>query len=374
MHLRGPGLRIALWTALGLIPLLTAGPAASQAAPPAPTPVYADATRAATHLSGYAFVDYVSPEGGDGAFTQAGFNPIFHYVFDDRVLVEAELELGSTEAGETEVVLEYVTVDLFLTDTIVLVAGKFLSPLGTFQQNVHPAWINRFASAPPGYAHGGVPTNDVGVQLRGVLPRTPLGRITYALALTNGPGLAAEGGMLEEVMTEGATRTAAGRAMTGGRIGFIPASWMDLGLSYAAGRTRVMEDENGEVMDDPPRDYRYLGADLLARPWTPLEFRGEYARQSVDEALGSVAPDKADWTAWYVQAAYRFSGAPLEPVLRFGRSEAPLDDMSQEQWGFGLNWWLTASTVVKVGYESNSALVAGMESGDRSLLQVAHGF
>lgn len=355
---------VASWIVAG-VTLVAAGAVAAETAP----------TRTTTHLSGYAFVDYIaSTEGGGGAFTQAGFRPIFHYLYDDFILAEAELELGPTETGDTEVALEYATVDLFLTQTTVLVAGKFLSPLGNFRQNVHPPWINRFASEPPGYAHGGVPANDLGMQLRGVFPATPVRRITYALALTNGPGLKAEGGMLERTMTEGATRTAAGSLMAGGRIGFIPAGWMDFGLSYAAAHTRVMEDENGEVVGDPRRHYEFLGVDLLARPLTPLELRGEYALQKVEDAPGSVAPDRADWTAWYAQAAWRFSGSPLETVLRFGYFDAAMDDMSQEQWGFGINWWLTSSTVAKADYELNSALVAGMEVDDRFLLQVAHGF
>lgn len=331
--------------------------------------------RSTTHLAGYAFVDYVSPEDGDGAFTQAGFNPIFHYLYDDRVLVEAELEIALDEEGETEVALEYATIDLFLTDTTVLVAGKFLSPLGTFQQNLHPAWINRFASAPIGFGHdGAAPTSDLGVQLRGVFAGTPIGRITYALALTNGPTLEAEDGMLEGVMAEGSTSAATGNALLGGRVGFIPVSWMDIGLSYAFGRTRVTEDESGEVEDDPARDYAFYGADFVSRPWKPVEFRGEYARQRADAAADSVAPDKADWTAWYLQTAYRVPATPVEAVVRYGRFDAAVADMSQAQWGLGVNWWLTASTVVKAGYELNDALEAGADIGDRALFQVAHGF
>lgn len=331
--------------------------------------------RSNTHLAGYAFVNYVSPEDGDGAFTQAGFNPIFHYLYDDRVLVEAELEIELDEEGETEVTLEYATIDLFLTDTTVLVAGKFLSPLGNFQQNLHPAWINRFASAPVGFAHdGAAPTSDLGVQLRGVFADTAVGRITYALALTNGPTLEAEDGMLEGVMAEGKTATATGSALVGGRLGLVPVSWMDIGLSYAAGRTRVAEDEAGEVEDDPARDYQFYGADFACRPWKPVEFRGEYARQHAGAAADSVAPEEADWTAWYLQTAWRIAATPAEAVVRYGRFDAAVDDMSQEQWGLGVNWWLTASTVVKAGYELNDALEDGVDIGDRALLQVAHGF
>ncbi|MDD3762934.1 MAG: porin [Nevskiales bacterium] len=175
-------------------------------------------------------------------------------------------------------------------------------------------------------------------------------------------------------MTEGKTATATGSALLGGRLGLIPVSWMDIGLSYAAGRTRVAEDEAGEVEDEPARDYRFYGADFVSRPWKPLEFRGEYARQHAGAAIDSVAPDEADWTAWYLQAAWRIAGTPAEAVVRYGRFDAAVDERSQKQWGLGVNWWLTASTVVKAGYELNDALEDGVDIGDRALLQVAHGF
>ena len=334
------------------------------------------ATRSNSHLAGYAFVNYVSPEHGDGAFTQAGFNPIFHYLYDDRVLVEAEVEFELGDEGETELEFEYASIDLFLSDTTVLVAGKFLSPLGNFRQNLHPAWINRFASAPVGFGHdGAAPISDLGVQLRGVWPDAGLlGRITYALALTNGPTLEAEDGELEGVLAEGSTATATGTPLVGGRLGLIPVAWMDIGLSYATGRTRVTEDESGEVEDDPARDYRFYGADFVCRPLKPLEFRGEYARQHADAAVASLAPDEADWTAWYLQGAWRAAALPVEAVVRYGRFDAAVDDLSQKQLGLGVNWWLTASTVLKAGYEFNDALATGVDIGDRALLQVAHGF
>lgn len=60
----------------------------------APAPLsaaLADATRATAapmrstaHRAGAAFVDELSPEDGDGAFTQAGFDPIVHDLYDAR--------------------------------------------------------------------------------------------------------------------------------------------------------------------------------------------------------------------------------------------------------------------------------------------------
>ena len=91
------------------------------------------------HMSGYADIGYSSE--GDN-FNIGTFAPIFHYQYRDLVMLEAELELEVDSAGETELALEYLTIDLFLGDYVTFVGGKFLSPIGQFRQNLHPSWIN----------------------------------------------------------------------------------------------------------------------------------------------------------------------------------------------------------------------------------------
>jgi len=86
---------------------------------------FTDAT-SVTHLSGYASADYVSVENGPSAFV-ANFNPMFHFLYENKILWEAELEVVVEENGETEIGLEYTTVDWFLNDNLTLIAGKFLS-------------------------------------------------------------------------------------------------------------------------------------------------------------------------------------------------------------------------------------------------------
>ena len=58
---------------------------------------WADAT-SVTHLSGYASADYVSVENGPAAFA-ANFNPMFHFLYDNKILWEAELEVEVAENG-----------------------------------------------------------------------------------------------------------------------------------------------------------------------------------------------------------------------------------------------------------------------------------
>ena len=124
-------------------------------------------TTSVTHLAGYASADYVSPENGSAAFV-ANFNPMFHFQYNDRILWEAELEFQVEEDGNTEIGLEYSTIDVFINDNLVFLAGKFLSPIGNFRQNTHPSWINKLPSAPPGFGHdGAAPRAEVGIQLRG---------------------------------------------------------------------------------------------------------------------------------------------------------------------------------------------------------------
>ena len=140
-----------------------------------------------THLAGYASADYISPENGNAAFA-ANFNPMFHYQYNDKILWEAELEIEVEENGDTEIGLEYSSIDLFLNDNLILVAGKFLSPLGNFRQNMHPSWINKLPSAPPGFGHdGAAPIAEVGVQLRGGATVGQLGKVTYAGYVGNAP-------------------------------------------------------------------------------------------------------------------------------------------------------------------------------------------
>src|SRR3546814_5952577 len=99
-----------------------------------------------------------------------------------------------------------------------LVAVKFLSPLGNFRQNLHPAWINRFATVPLGFMDGGAaPIADVGLQLRGSFTAAAAGQFNYTGFVANGPALEADGDEIEAIATEGGTGNADGNLTEIGR-------------------------------------------------------------------------------------------------------------------------------------------------------------
>lgn len=139
------------------------------------------------HLGGYAQVGYASDDPANDRFNQVQYSPIFHYQYKDLILLESEFEVEIEGDGETHLALEYLTIDWFMNDYMALSAGKFLSPIGQFRQNLHPGWINKLPSAPSGFGHDqAAPVADVGVQLRGGAPFGNNMQANYAVFVSNG--------------------------------------------------------------------------------------------------------------------------------------------------------------------------------------------
>lgn len=334
---------------------------------PAP-PEWQTAT-SVSHLAGYAAVGYTDRDNGTGAFNVANFNPIFHFLYNDLLLWEAELEIAVQENGETELNLEYTTLDLFLNDYLTLSGGKLLSPLGQFRQNLHPAWINKLPSVPPGFGHdGAAPQAEIGLQARGAVPLGQM-KANYAVYVGNGPELEAEDGELHGVETEGFARDADGSKVWGGRIGVLPLPKLEIGLSAATGDAAVATEAGRE----PSRAYDVWGADFAYR-WHNLDLRSEFIQQRIGDQPASIAPAGGTWRAWYVQGAYRFFSPRWEGVLRYGDFTSPRASQAQRQWVLGLNYLFAPNVIAKLAYEFNDGLPGTPLDANRWLDQLAYGF
>jgi len=330
-------------------------------------------TTSAFHLSGYGAASYVNRENGNDEFSGVNFNPIFHFQYRDSILWESELELDIEDDGEIELNLEYSTIDWFINDYTALLAGKFQSPLGQFRQNLHPAWINKLPSAPPGFGHdGAAPEAEVGVQVRGGSPLSRAMHANYAFYVGNGPELEAEEGEIHGIVSEGFTRDV-DDPILGGRLGFLPVTNLEIGFSGALGKATVTENDGAEIEDDPSRDYEAIGADLHYR-WRDIEARGELIRQKIDDAPGSLAEDGGRWRAWYLQLAYRLGRSPWEGIARYTDFDSPIPEQRQEQWMLGLDYLIAPNAIVKLGYEFNDGLEEAETDDDRWLLELAYGY
>ncbi|MCC7414214.1 MAG: hypothetical protein IT495_21540 [Gammaproteobacteria bacterium] len=321
------------------------------------------------HLAGYGHAMYTDQDSEDGRFGDILFAPIFHYQWKDFVLFEAELEV-ELDGAETSVNLEYVTVDLLLHDYLIVLGGRFLSPIGQFRQNLHPSWVNRMPSAPVGFGHdGAAPTSEVGFQARGGFP-LPFGDgvyANYAVYAGNGPSLELneDGDEIEAVMAEGSVEDTDGNKVFGGRIGLVPFANAEIGFSTAMGDVALP----GEA----DRDYDVYDVDWKAQ-WRNFNLIGEWVRTKVGSLATSVAPEEQEWDALYTQLSYRFLPTKLEAVVRYGDFDSNHAHQVQEQWALGANWWFNSHTVAKIAYEFNDGVPGEAADDDRLLLQLGYGF
>jgi hypothetical protein len=323
-----------------------------------------------SHLSGYASAGY-SKSDSTNEFNRVLFAPIFHFQWRDRVLLESEFEVEVGEDGESEFTLEYLAIDLLLHDNLAVGFGKFLSPIGQYLQNLHPAWINKLASTPPGFGHDqAAPLSEIGAFAKGglELPGTKQVHVNYTVFIGNGPVLElnADGDEIEAIEAEGVTRDPDDRKVYGGRLGIVPFGSSEIGFSFATG--------DAALPDEDSRRYKVWSADFVTR-WRELEWRGEWIRSeigSVSEAVSSIVDAQA-WEAWYTQLSYHIRPTRLEAIVRYGDYNSIHGNQAQEQLALGVNWWFNTHAAAKLTYEFNEGANRETTNEDRLLFEIAYG-
>jgi len=338
------------------------------------------------HLSGYADAgaQFMSSNVGNDTFAFGHFNPVLHFQYKDLVMFEGELEFEIADDGATEVKLEYATMNFLVHDNATIVLGKFISPVGQFQERLHPTWINKIGSAPAGFGHDGVqPEADIGIQVRGGVPFGKRGLFTYVVALGNGPRLGHE----SNPAFEGFGRDDNSNKSFSGRLGFLPVPYLEFGVSFLTGKVDGLDHPAGgahpeaypaEVELEPTvAKVKIWGADaaFTRGPW---DFRFEYLK-SVRDPINSFSEEEEDivmfptltMKTWYLQLAYRLSEIAtspflqrFEPVIRYGKfnisgHDELFEENAQKRLNFGLNYWIAPSVVARIGYERRKFLDDG---------------
>lgn len=295
-------------------------------------------------IAGYTAFDYT-----DNEFSGVKFAPIFHAKYGDIFQFEGELEFTmDPTTGETVTALEYAAGTIFLNNYMGLQIGKFMSPIGQFVQNQHPSWINKLAMAPLGFGHdGAAPTSNVGMVLRGGLPKMAGLRSNYVLFVSNAPvyGKDEDGAIAGSIDAEGKTTSNGAQPTVGGRYALNPISQMEIGISGAVGE--IVDTNNTKSV----RDYSVFDVDFMYN-FDALSLKAEYVKQTIGTStLNSIDPDGGDWEAWYTQASYQFNAVALEPVLRYSDYHNP--DTKRNQLALGLNYLFSNNLVAKISYEFN---------------------
>lgn len=327
-------------------------------------------------VRGYGHTGFNYTKTGDekeSSFVGSAFSPIFLFKHSDRLMFEAELEF-ELENNDLEIGLEYADVMYVLHRNITVRAGKFLLPFGTFMERFHPAWINRLPSRPLGFGHDGIaPASGIGIELRGNFDlQGP--QLTYSVYATNGPRLKdgseepEEAGMLLFQNYEDNNLSKA----FGGRLGLLPFSdsSTEIGFSvYSASDTG----EEGS-------DYEDTGAFLYALDFSfakqiPalkgfVDIKAQYNNSEVDDASYveiTEDGDQEEYTfnnnsdSFYAQLSYRPTMAgsdflkKMELVGRYSNLNTPEGSEWEEEsdeFAFGVNYWLTWRSVIKISYQT----------------------
>ncbi|MFV2006784.1 MAG: hypothetical protein ACC667_05035 [Longimicrobiales bacterium] len=312
-------------------------------------------------VTGYAdlvaIVDKIGSDNKEFYFDNYHFNMIFQGNITSDLFVGAEVEY---EHGGEELEFEYGFLGYTGIDGLKIMAGKFIVPFGRFNRDLHPTWINKLPDRPNGFKDILPQTySDVGIWISGgIAAGTSGNRFVYDAWAINGL-LGDEGAGIRGLRDNDRDKLSGGgkddNKMVGARVGFdfAPAGF-DIAVSV----------QTGNYLDDPDRDLTLtlLGADAAYRI-NDLELRGEIVRGNQETFTDDLIK-----TGGYVQAAYR-AGPKVEPVIRWSARGMPGESADQSRLSFGLNFFVSASSSVRVAYHINSEADGFEKDNDTLALQ-----
>jgi hypothetical protein len=322
-----------------------------------------------------------------GGFYFGEFTPDFLLKINDWILLEAEIGIGgdgSVSAGS------FAQADFFVTDWLTIIGGRFVLPLGWFNERLNNPWINKL----PGDAPGSGPllwqqvlpaASLLGVQARGAfyLGDSPF-KMEYAAYVSNGLNVqpAAPGApTIDELANlENMTNTfniQQNSKALGGRLGLW---WPEQGL---AGGFSCMH--NTEYITGGSDGINFWCVDFNYHKdnW---DVRLEYGEANQQTSTFGFNPIHRQ--GFNGQIAYRPRHLPngflqnLEFVYRYGYANfqgidpttlnlssysTPVDvPVHRQQHEIGIDYWFTPRCVIKFAYQMNSE--PGFQLNDNQVL------
>ncbi len=248
-----------------------------------------------------------------GTFDLHYFNVVVGARMGERLAAEVLLEY---EHGGDDMGVRYGILDYKIADPVILRMGKFLVPMGRFNEYLSPEYANKLPDRP--YCLWQIVPivwAETGVQLRGQHEFASGWSVNYAAYVVNGleqaensDGSVGQGGAIRGMRGNNRDSHDNDKAY-GGRLGVKPAREWEFGISYYTGAYTIDGQQRLSIMD--------VDAEYHKDRWT---LRGEYVR-----ALQETSGVDLTKEGFYAEAAYRLDDH-FEPVVRYDRAD--LDDGS----------------------------------------------
>jgi hypothetical protein len=305
-----------------------------------------------------------------GVFATPDFAPYFLMQLNDRFLLQANLDFKN---GNT-VSIGNAQVDWFLTDHLEFVVGRYLTPIGTFNERLNHEWINKLPDVPIMFQQVSPLSSTNGVQFRGAayLGGLPV-KMEYSVYGGNGFQLSNSINdtttfpnpltPVADLASLAATDEVAAKAV-GGRLGcWLPEIGVNVGAStflqngYSPGDKDHLElwglDANYHKGD---WDARFEFAQVFQQAGT---FIGTNVRRTGLYAQLAYRPWHADWKVLRnsevvgMYSMERFKGIDPTALDLTAFSDPRAVPVNRDQWIFSYNYYLYPSMVFKFGYEIN---------------------
>jgi hypothetical protein len=311
-----------------------------------------------------------------GGFYFGEFTPDFLLKLNDWIFLEAEIGIGSdgsVSAGS------FAQADFFVNDWLTIIAGRFVAPIGWFNERLNNPWINKLPGDAPGsgpllWQQVLPPLSLLGVQATGsfYLGCFPL-KMEYAAYISNGlnltPATAGSPTINELANLQNMEDTftfITNEKAVGGRIGLW---WPEMGLEVGLSGMY-----NGDYVAGGFEDSISLWAVDFNYHKGNWDVRAEYGKTY--QQAGSFGDSNIRRQGFYVQSAYRPRDAVnrylrnVEAVYRYSYVDfrgidpttldlttfsTPVDvPVRRNQNEFGINYYFYPRMVLKCAYQLNN--------------------
>jgi hypothetical protein len=319
-----------------------------------------------------------------GGFYFGEFTPDFFLKLNDWIFLEAELSVGPTGAVN---VGAFAQADFFVADWLTIIAGRFVAPIGWYNERLNNPWVNKLPADAPGsgpllFEQVLPPFSLLGVQAQGsfYLGCSPL-KLEYNAYVSNGlnlrpavPGAPTVDELANLENMQNTFSIITNNKAVGGRIGLW---WPEMGLEGG-----ISGMYNSRYVAGGFPDSISLAAVDLNYHKGNWDVRFEYGKtlQDAQSFIGTpgLINDNIQREGFYAQVAYRPKDLPngflqkLEAVYRYtyvsikGVDETmlslptyatPMDvPVRRQQNEFGINYWFSPRMVLKCAYQINDEI------------------
>jgi hypothetical protein len=316
-----------------------------------------------------------------GGFYFGEFTPDFLLKLNDWIFMEAEISVGSNgtvSAGS------FAQADFFVNDWLTIIAGRFVAPIGWYNERINNPWINKLPADAPGsgpllWLQVLPPFSMLGVQATGsfYLGCSPF-KLEYAAYVSNSlnftPAAAGAPTINELANLENMQDTfsfVSNQPAFGGRIGlWWPEAGLEAGISgmsngdYVAGG---FEDAislwavdfnfhkgNWDVRAEYGMSFQQTGSFAGTAGLTGTHIR----RQGFYGQVAYRPRDLPNTILQNIEVVYRYSYVDFQGIdptaLDLSTFSTPVDvPVRRQQNEFGVNYWFTPRLVVKAAYQIN---------------------